>query len=181
MTWHRFHYGPMGVGKSTLVLEAWERSQPAAVLLSGGHAVVASRNGTSAPVTATVDVLDGVDPAPLVLVDEAHMLTPAHVDRIVTWADDHGADVHAYGLLLDFRGVLFAATRAWLERVDEAVALPITVTCWCGAPASRNGRVVGGAMVVDGPQLLVGDLTPADTSYVSLCRTHWRDRRPHPG
>ena len=47
--------------------------------------------------------------------------------------------------------------------------------CWYGARATHNARTVGGVMVVEGGQVVVGDVNcPAEEiGYEALCR------RPH--
>ena len=45
--------------------------------------------------------------------------------------------------------------------------------CWCGARATHNARTVGGRMVVEGEQVVVGDTSAtAETAYEVLCRRH---------
>lgn len=45
--------------------------------------------------------------------------------------------------------------------------------CWCGARATHNARTIGGQMVVEGAQVVVGDVNqPDDIGYEVLCRRH---------
>jgi thymidine kinase len=50
--------------------------------------------------------------------------------------------------------------------------------CWCGARATHNARTVGGEMVVEGEQVVVGDVGVAAeiVGYEVLCRRHHRKR-----
>jgi thymidine kinase len=50
--------------------------------------------------------------------------------------------------------------------------------CWCGARATHNARTVGGRMVVEGEQVVVGDVNGpgAEVGYEVLCRRHHRRR-----
>lgn len=57
--------------------------------------------------------------------------------------------------------------------------------CWCGARATHNARTVDGRMVVEGAQVVVGDVRsdgagaerPAEVGYEVLCRRHHRRRQ----
>jgi len=45
--------------------------------------------------------------------------------------------------------------------------------CWCGSRATHNARTIGGVMVVQGEQVVVGDVAPgAEVAYEVLCRRH---------
>lgn len=47
--------------------------------------------------------------------------------------------------------------------------------CRCGARATHNVRTVGGAMVVEGAQVVVGDVNQSEAvGYEVLCRHHRR-------
>ncbi|HEX5565971.1 MAG TPA: thymidine kinase, partial [Streptomyces sp.] len=50
--------------------------------------------------------------------------------------------------------------------------------CWCGARATHNARTVGGVMVVEGAQVVIGDVTRSadEIGYEVLCRRHHRRR-----
>jgi thymidine kinase len=88
--------------------------------------------------------------------------------------DELGADVHALGLLTDFRGRLFAGSARFLELADERQELQVEARCWCGARATQNARVVNGVQVYDGEVVVVGDTGgDADVVYELLCRRHW--------
>ncbi len=102
-----------------------------------------------------------------VLVDEAQFLTKhqvVHLRKIVT---DYGVPVIAYGLRTDFRGDLFEGSEwmlAWADTLEE-----LKTICWCGKKATMNARLVGGAVVKDGAQILIG----GNESYIALCPTHF--------
>ena len=88
--------------------------------------------------------------------------------------DDLDADVHALGLLTDFRGRLFAGSARLLELADERVEVQVEARCWCGARATQNARLVDGRQVYDGDVVVVGDTDQeAEVSYELLCRRHW--------
>jgi thymidine kinase len=56
--------------------------------------------------------------------------------------------------------------------------LQVEALCWCGARATHNARTVGGVMVVEGAQVVVGDVIVNDDQigYEVLCRRHHRKR-----
>ena len=54
--------------------------------------------------------------------------------------DELNADVHALGLLTDFRGKLFEGSARFLELADERQELQVEARCWCGARATQNAR-----------------------------------------
>jgi thymidine kinase len=48
-------------------------------------------------------------------------------------------------------------SQALARRTIEA--LQVEALCWCGARATHHARTVGGEMVVEGTQVVVGDIT----------------------
>jgi thymidine kinase len=106
--------------------------------------------------------------------DEAQFYSSAQVEQLARVVDELGADVHALGLLTDFRGRLFDGSARFLELADERQELQVEARCWCGARATQNARLVDGTQVYDGDVVLVGD-TGGDgrVSYELLCRRHW--------
>jgi thymidine kinase len=54
--------------------------------------------------------------------------------------------------------------------------LQVRPRCWCGEPATHNARTVGGVMVTEGSQVVVGDTDAAEVAYQVLCRRHHRRR-----
>ena len=57
--------------------------------------------------------------------------------------------------------------------------LQVEALCWCGRKATHNARIVDGAMVVEGEQVVVGDTAAASTGLVEyevLCRRHYMRR-----
>jgi thymidine kinase len=56
--------------------------------------------------------------------------------------------------------------------------LQVEALCWCGARATHNARTVGGVMVVEGAQVVVGDVAVKadEIGYEVLCRRHHRRR-----
>jgi thymidine kinase len=106
--------------------------------------------------------------------DEAQFYTPAQVEQLARVVDDLDVDVHALGLLTDFRGRLFPGSARFLELADERVEVQVEARCWCGARATQNARLVDGRQVYDGDVVVVGDTDrEAQVSYELLCRRHW--------
>jgi thymidine kinase len=189
----RFSFGTMGSGKSTVALQIHHN------LLSRGlrgllltkldreGTKVTSRLGVSAP---AVEVQSGTDlvalvahhgPLQFLVCDEAQFYDPAQVDQLAYLVDDHDIDVYAFGLITDFRGVLFDGTKRLLELADERSPVQVEARCWCGARATHNARLVNGEVVYEGEQIVVGDTSPdsaqrlfGDTvRYELMCRRHW--------
>src|SRR5206468_9150874 len=76
----------------------------------------------------------------------------------------------------DFRTKLFPGSQRLVELADRVEVLQVEALCWCGARATHNARTVGGAMVVEGAQV-VGDVNQSEAvGYEVLCRRHHRRR-----
>jgi len=111
------------------------------------------------------------------IVDEAQFFTEAQVEQMAQLADDAQVDVYAFGIATDFRGRMFPGSARLIELADEAVPLQVEVLCWCGRPGRFNARVVDGAVVREGAQVVVADTDSATTQavhYQVLCRQHHR-------
>jgi len=186
----RFSYGTMGSGKSTLALQIHHNLSSRGLRgllctqLDRDGAVVSSRLGVSA---AAVDVGPKLDLFELasqyaeanggleyLVCDEAQFYAPVQVEQLARVVDELNADVHALGLLTDFRGRLFEGSARFLELADERQELQVEARCWCGERATQNARVVNGQQVYDGEVVVVGDTGgDADITYELLCRRHW--------
>jgi thymidine kinase len=182
----RFSFGTMGSGKSTLALQIHHNLSSRdlrgllCTQLDRDGAQVTSRLGVSATAVDVGPKLDlwdlccgfveqhgGID---YLVCDEAQFYTPAQAEQLARVADDLDADVHALGLLTDFRGRLFPGSARLLELADERVE----ARCWCGSRATQNARLVDGRQVYDGDVVVVGDVDhEAEVSYELLCRRHW--------
>ena len=184
-----FTYGTMAAGKSTLALQlCWQlrESRTDVVLWTFGDrasGLVTSRIGIEAQAEA---IEPGADLAPfraslrerqvrVVVIDEVQFASVDQVDALAHLVDEDGIDVHAFGLSADFRLTLFPGSARLFAISDWAHELPLTSTCWCGRRGRCNARVVNGAVVREGDQLVFGDVVPGATHYQVLCRTHyWR-------
>jgi thymidine kinase len=66
-----------------------------------------------------------------------------------------------------------------IELADRVQTLQVEALCWCGRRATTNARVVDGVMVLEGEQVVVGDIAPDDAGVVEyevLCRRHYMRR-----
>ncbi len=189
-----FFSGTMDCGKSTLALQI-EHNRSARGLEGviftrddrAGQGKLSSRLGL---VTDAVEVEDGQDlyaylvehlsqggRADYVIADEAQFLAEEQIDQLARVVDDLGMDVYAFGITTDFRSKLFPGSQRLVELADRVEVLQVEALCWCGARATHNARTVGGVMVVEGAQVVVGDVDQADTiGYEVLCRRHHRRR-----
>ncbi|MET9505029.1 thymidine kinase [Streptomyces sp. NPDC006622] len=189
-----FFSGTMDCGKSTLALQI-EHNRSARGLQGiiftrddrAGEGKLSSRLGL---VTDAVEVEDGQDlygylvdhlsqggRADYVIADEAQFLAEEQIDQLARVVDDLAIDVYAFGITTDFRSKLFPGSQRLVELADRVEVLQVEALCWCGARATHNARTVGGVMVVEGAQVVIGDVDQADTvGYEVLCRRHHRRR-----
>ncbi len=190
----RFSFGTMGSGKSTVALQIHHNltsRELYGLLLTTldreGHQVT-SRLGVAAP---AVDVSPDLDlyklaadnwPIHYMVCDEVQFYTPEQCDQLARVVDDLEVDVYAFGLLTDFRGLLFDGTRRMLEIADDHEPLQVEARCWCGARATHNARVVNGVVTYEGDTVVVGDTSDSEDQplfgdtvrYELLCRNHFR-------
>lgn len=186
-----FFCGTMDCGKSTLALQI-EHNRSARGLQGmiftrddrAGEGVLSSRLGLSTKATETTDDFDcygyvvghlsAGGRADYVLVDEAQFFTPAQVDQLARVVDDLDLDVFAFGITTDFRSKLFPGSQRLVEMADRIEVLQVEALCWCGARATHNARTIDGLMVVEGAQVVVGDVNRpgSEVGYEVLCRRH---------
>ncbi|KOG37733.1 thymidine kinase [Streptomyces resistomycificus] len=190
-----FFSGTMDCGKSTLALQI-EHNRSARGLQGliftrddrAGEGKLSSRLGL---VTDAVEAGPGMDLYAYVvdrvshggrvdylIVDEAQFLAQEQIDQLARVVDDLNLDVYAFGITTDFRTKLFPGSRRLIELADRIETLQVEAMCWCGARATHNARTVGGEMVVEGEQVVVGDVSglAAEVGYEVLCRRHHRRR-----
>jgi thymidine kinase len=190
-----FFSGTMDCGKSTLALQI-EHNRSARGLNGmiftrddrAGAGKLSSRLGLVAEAIEVAEDLDfrqhlvrhltaggRID---YVIVDEAQFLHPEQVEQLARVVDDLGIDVYAFGIATDFRTRLFPGSQRLMELADRLETLQVEALCWCGARATHNARTVGGRMVVEGAQVVVGDVgePSGEVGYEVLCRRHHRRR-----
>ncbi|MGW7412277.1 thymidine kinase [Streptomyces sp. NPDC054863] len=190
-----FFSGTMDCGKSTLALQIGHNRSARGlqgVIFTrddrAGEGKLSSRLGL---VTEAVEADERMDlyaylvgqisrggRADYVIVDEAQFLAPAQIDQLARIVDDLELDVFAFGITTDFRTKLFPGSQRLIELADRIEALQVEALCWCGARATHNARTAGGEMVVEGEQVVVGDVGMAAeiVGYEVLCRRHHRKR-----
>ncbi|KUJ68638.1 thymidine kinase [Streptomyces albus subsp. albus] len=190
-----FFSGTMDCGKSTLALQI-EHNRSARGLQGmiftrddrAGAGKLSSRLGL---VTDAVEAAEGMDlyarvvahltaggRVDYVIVDEAQFLDPLQVDQLARIVDDLELDIFAFGITTDFRTKLFPGSQRLVELADRIEVLQVEALCWCGARATHNARTVGDQMVVEGAQVVVGDVNQpgSEIGYEVLCRRHHRRR-----
>jgi thymidine kinase len=125
-----------------------------------------------------VDHLSQGGRADYVIADEAQFLAPEQIDQLARVVDDLDIDVYAFGITTDFRSKLFPGSQRLVELADRVEVLQVEALCWCGARATHNARTAGGFMVVEGAQVVVGDVSHSadEIGYEVLCRRHHRKR-----
>ena len=182
----------MGSGKSTLALQIHHnlavRDRQGLLLtkLDRDGTQVTSRLGVSAPaveVSPDIDLFELAQsrmPLDFVVCDEVQFYSIAQCDQLARVADDLNVDVYAFGLITDFKGLLFEGTKRMLEVANERVEMQVEARCWCGARATHNARVVNGVVVYEGETVVVGDTSDVATPmfgdvvrYELLCRRHY--------
>lgn len=188
-----FFSGTMDCGKSTLALQMHHnhaaRGRDGLLFTShdrAGEDRLSSRLGLSVQaneVTSATDFWSEVverrvrgRAVDYLICDEAQFYTPEQVDQLARVVDDLAADVFAFGITTDFRSRLFPGSARLVEIADRVEVLQVRALCWCGARATHNARTVGGVMVVEGEQVVVGDVDVTtggdETGYEVLCRRH---------
>ncbi|MCA1220191.1 thymidine kinase [Streptomyces sp. 8L] len=193
-----FFSGTMDCGKSTLALQIGHNRSARGlrgVIFTrddrAGEGKLSSRLGL---VTDAVEAVGGMDVyayvvdvitrggrVDYVIVDEAQFLLHEQIDQLARIVDDLDLDVYAFGITTDFRTRLFPGSQRLIELADRIEALQVEALCWCGARATHNARTVDGVMVVEGAQVVVGDVSDVDrpdgeVGYEVLCRRHHRRR-----
>ena len=185
-----YYCGTMDSGKSTLALQTahnhQSRGRTGLIFTNNDRAgigVISSRLGLSSPaieVTPTMDlhklVVDQLsmgERIDYIICDEAQFYESEQIDQLARIVDGLSIDVYAFGILADFRTKLFPGSARLVELADRVNTLQVEALCWCGSRATHNARTVGGVMVVEGEQVVVGDVsTGADVAYEVLCRRH---------
>ena len=115
--------------------------------------------------------------------DEAQFYTGPQVEQLARVVDELQIDVFAFGILTDFRTMLFPGSARLVELADRVHVLQVEALCWCGKRATHNARTENGVMVVEGEVIVVGDVeqpdagdADVDVAYEVLCRQHHRRR-----
>ena len=185
-----YYCGTMDSGKSTLALQTahnhQSRGRQGLIFTNkdrAGKGIVSSRLGLSSPAIEViptldlhkyvVDALSSGDRIDYIICDEAQFYERIQIEQLARIVDGLGIDVYAFGILSDFRTTLFPGSARLVELADRVNTLQVEALCWCGSRATHNARTVGGVMVIEGEQVVVGDVSPgSEVGYEVLCRRH---------
>ena len=193
-----FFTGTMDSGKSTLALQTNHnhaaRGRVGRIFTThdrAGEATLSSRLGLTHEAievepefdfwTYVVQNLTQGGRIDYLICDEAQFYQPRQVDQLARIVDELQIDVFAFGILSDFRTVLFEGSARLVELADRMNVLQVEALCWCGKRATHNARTENGEMVTEGDVIVVGDVeapdhAPAEVAYEVLCRQHHRRR-----
>ena len=191
-----FFTGTMDSGKSTLALQTNHnhaaRGRVGRIFTThdrAGQAVVSSRLGLTHDAlevdadfdfwTYVVTTLTRGGRIDYLVCDEAQFYAAAQIDQLAKIVDELQIDVFAFGITADFRTELFPGSRRLIELADRVQLLQVEALCWCGRKATHNARIVDGVMVVEGEQVVVGDIGETRSGLVEyevLCRRHFMRR-----
>ncbi len=113
--------------------------------------------------------------------DEVQFYSPDQINQLAKVVDELQIDVFTFGILTDFRTVMFPGSARLVELADRMNVLQVEALCWCGKRATHNARTEDGVMVTEGDVVVVGDVEaadepPAEVAYEVLCRQHHRRR-----
>ncbi|HSK34469.1 MAG TPA: thymidine kinase [Propionicimonas sp.] len=193
-----FFTGTMDSGKSTLALQTNHnhaaRGRVGRIFTThdrAGKALLSSRLGlTHAAIEVgqdfdfwryVVESLTAGGRIDYLICDEAQFYARDQIDQLAKIVDELQIDCFAFGILTDFRGLMFDGSARLVELADRAHTLQVEALCWCGKRATHNARTENGVMVTEGEVIVVGDVEvadqpPADVAYEVLCRQHHRRR-----
>ncbi len=185
-----YYCGTMDSGKSTLALQTahnhQSRGRKGLIFTNqdrAGSGVISSRLGLQSPAIEVlphmdlhrfvVDQLSIGERIDYIICDEAQFYESKQIEQLAKIVDGLSIDVFAFGILTDFRTSLFPGSSRLVELADRVHALQVEALCWCGKRATHNARTIGGVMVTEGEQVVVGDVSTDDAiGYEVLCRRH---------
>ena len=109
--------------------------------------------------------LQGVD---CLIVDEVQFCKPEEIKEMWRVVQDLKIPVMCYGLLTDFQGDIFPASKELMVLADKREELK--TVCWCGDGARCNARIdEKGNVVRKGEKIALG----GNDKYISLCQKHF--------
>ena len=175
-----FHYGTMGVSKTSSLVTAAHNFRANAVgvecikpVIDGlSDNKIVSRLGIETPAISLAG-LEGYSPQSdtrVILVNEVHFFKPADIDHLVYIADNYEILVMCYGLMVDSNGRLFPGAQRLVEAGAKLNSMgSICQIKGCMRKADHHLRYdENGNVVVDGPLLSLGN-----DHYKSVCRRHF--------
>ena len=185
-----YYCGTMDSGKSTLALQTahnhQSRGRTGLIFTNqdrAGRGQISSRLGLQSQAIEVdeeidlhkfvVEKLSQGERVDFVICDEAQFYQPEQIEQLARIVDGLGIDVFTFGILTDFRTELFPGSARLVELADRVQTLQVEALCWCGERATHNARTIGGVMVTEGEQVVVGDVSSqAEVAYEVLCRRH---------
>lgn len=193
-----FFTGTMDSGKSTLALQTNHnhaaRGRVGRIFTTydrAGEATLSSRLGLTHEAHEAapgldfwrhvVDSLTRGERIDYIICDEAQFYEPQQIDQLAKIVDELQIDVFAFGILTDFRSILFPGAARLVELADRMHVLQVEALCWCGKRATHNARTENGVMITEGDVVVVGDTAEdgaetVEVAYEVLCRQHHRRR-----
>lgn len=188
-----FFSGTMDCGKSTLALQTdhnhSSRGRAGLVFTQmdrAGSSVLSSRLGLRVDAIevdpdldlrrVVVDHLSAGGRLDYLICDEAQFYAAEQIEQLADVVDEFGIDVYAFGITTDFRTRLFPGSARLIELADRVEVLQVAALCWCGRRGTHQARTIGGQIVRDGDQVVVGDVggVAGEVAYEVLCRDHHR-------
>jgi thymidine kinase len=183
-----FYYGTMDAGKSTLALQTHHSNKltnKKGLLFTkqdrAGQGKIKSRLGLSEDATEVTDDFNFLDflqnqTIKYIICDEVQFYSPKQIEQLGIVADELNINVYCFGLLTDFRTLLFPASKKLVEIADRIEKIQVRSLCWCGRIAVHNARIVDEKMTLKGETVVVGDANIGEVSYRILCRNHHRKK-----
>ena len=180
-----FYYGVMGSGKTRAIFSSRydEISKDRNVIIikpskdKKGDSKIVSRDGEEIEVDFLISPKDNIYNIiseyllyynlDTILVDEVQFLTHKHIEQLKNVSYIFNKKVICYGLLTDFRGLLFEGSKSLIENGCELIE--IRKKCemgMCDNRASFNARFINDEFVLDGEQVAIDGV---DATYKSLC------------
>lgn len=178
-----FNYGAMNSGKTKELLKVWYSKKEDGfnpVIMKPlrddkGDDTVVSRDNSYAKVDFLIRDIDNIyfeitkyildNNVDFVIVDEVQFLTSEQIDQLGAIVDELGISVICYGLLTDFLGHMFDASKRLMEIADDRIEMERQ--CVCGRKRIFNARFVNNEFVLDGEQVAIDG---KNASYKSRCR-----------
>ncbi len=110
-----------------------------------------------------VDALTAGARIDFIVCDESQFYRPEQIDQLARVVDELQIDVFAFGILTDFRTLLFPGSARLVELADRMHVLQVEALCWCGKRATHNARTENGVMTTEGEVIVVGDVEAGGT------------------
>ncbi len=184
-----FYSGTMNCGKSTLALQTaynyHQQGLRGLIFTRGdraGEGKLSSRIGLEQDAwevaadtnlwKVVVHQLTNGARVDFLICDEVQFYTAEQVEQLAHIVDEIGIDVYGFGITSDFLTRLFPGSARMIELADRVEVLQVRALCWCGKRATHNARTIGGIMVTEGEQVVIGDTDSQEVGYEVLCRDH---------